>query len=89
MQLDITSHGNLPCLDNSRKLIRPLRRQGFDTSVALVHVQSDGSMSVWHQTSSPDLPSMSCRMSTVAAGYNHRFGYRKMCAYSELWLYAV
>jgi len=26
---------------------------------------------------------------TVAPGYNHRFGYRKMCVYSELWLYAV
>ena len=27
--------------------------------------------------------------STVAPGYNHRFGYRKMCVYIEVWLYAV
>ena len=26
---------------------------------------------------------------TVAPGYNHRFGYRKMCGYSELCFYAV
>ena len=27
--------------------------------------------------------------STVAPGYNHRFNYREMCGYSELWLYPV
>ena len=26
---------------------------------------------------------------TVTPGYNHRFGYGKMCGYSELWFYAV